>query len=116
MTAEQAYDIARKEFYDLRMREDIERRIAAEEAQATGATFGKSYLELGIEMEGKYLEQWRKDTTAFILRRRQRRAAFQIIEFNPASVDDGFIPMVESDETGAGTEAGEEAPKMSALG
>lgn len=75
-----AYDLARKEFYDLRMREDIERRVAAEEALYVGAKFGKSYLEIGIEMEEKALEGWRRSATADILRRRQRNS-FTVSEF-----------------------------------
>ncbi|PUU77305.1 mitochondrial ribosomal protein S25-domain-containing protein [Tuber borchii] len=98
MSAEKAYDMARKEFYDLRLQEDIERRIAVEEARACGATFGKTYLELGIEMEEKYLEQWRKDTIAFILRRRQRQSTFKVIEFTSASTEEGFIPAIEAEE------------------
>ncbi|PWW78990.1 mitochondrial ribosomal protein [Tuber magnatum] len=104
MTAERAYDIARKEFYNLRLQEDIERRIAIEEARACGATFGKTYLEIGIEIEEKYLEQWRKDTVAFILRRRQRQSAFKVIEFTPASTEEGFIPLVEAEEGEGGRE------------
>lgn len=80
MTEKAAYDIARSEFYDIRMREDIERRVAAEEALAVGAKFGKSYLEIGIEMEEKALEAWRKSATADILRRRQRNT-FTVSEF-----------------------------------
>ncbi|RPB05093.1 mitochondrial ribosomal protein [Choiromyces venosus 120613-1] len=98
MTAEKAYDTARKEFYDLRLQEDIERRIAIEEARACGATFGKTYLELGIEMEERYLEQWRKDTISFILRRRQRQSTFKVIEFTTASTEEGFIPASEVEE------------------
>jgi len=104
LSAEKAYDMARKEFYDLRLQEDIERRIAVEEARACGATFGKTYLELGIEMEEKYLEQWRKDTIAFILRRRQRQSTFKVIEFTSASTEEGFIPAIEAEE-GEGGEA-----------
>jgi len=102
MTAEKAYDTARKEFYDLRLQEDIERRIAIEEARACGATFGKTYLELGVEMEEKYLEQWRRDTVAFILRRRQRQSAFKVIEFTSASTEEGFIPAIEAEEVEGG--------------
>ncbi|OQD73858.1 hypothetical protein PENDEC_c013G02350 [Penicillium decumbens] len=54
-----AYDIARREFYKLRLREDIERRVAAEEAEATGAKFGPSYLEIGMELENQQYEKWK---------------------------------------------------------
>ncbi len=55
----QAYDIARKEFYDLRLQEDVERRVAKEEAMSTGAYFGPSQLEIGMELENKEFERWK---------------------------------------------------------
>ena len=55
-----AYDQARREFYEERLQEDVERRIAKEEALATGAYFGKSVLEIGMELEDKMYEKWRK--------------------------------------------------------
>ncbi|KAJ5171595.1 Mitochondrial ribosomal protein S25 [Penicillium coprophilum] len=39
MTKSAAYDTARREFYRLRLQEDIQRRVAAEEAAAYGAEF-----------------------------------------------------------------------------
>ncbi|KAJ8242767.1 hypothetical protein LV156_000377 [Aspergillus fumigatus] len=59
MTKSAAYDIARREFYRLRLQEDIERRVAAEEAEATGATFGPSLLEVGMELENQEYERWK---------------------------------------------------------
>ena len=56
----QAYDMARKEFYDLRLQEDIERRVAKEEAISTGAYFGPSQLEIGMELENKEFERWKR--------------------------------------------------------
>ncbi len=55
----QAYDVARKEFYALRHEEEVERRIAREEATWTGAYFGKSALEVGMELEDKIYESWK---------------------------------------------------------
>ncbi|RMJ27809.1 hypothetical protein PHISP_01303 [Aspergillus sp. HF37] len=60
MTKGAAYDIARREFYRLRLREDIERRVAAEEAQAFGADFGPSRLEIGMQLENEEFERWKK--------------------------------------------------------
>jgi small subunit ribosomal protein S23 len=54
-----AYDIARREFYKLRLQEDIQRRVAAEEAEATGANFGPSYLEIGMDLENQQYEKWK---------------------------------------------------------
>lgn len=59
MTKSNSYDIARREFYKLRLKEDIQRRVAAEEAQATGANFGPSYLEIGMELENAQHEKWK---------------------------------------------------------
>ena len=60
MTKAGAYDQARKEFYKLRLHEDVRRRVAKEEALATGAYFHKSTLEVGMEIEDKQYEEWKK--------------------------------------------------------
>jgi small subunit ribosomal protein S23 len=60
MTSAKAYDQARQEFYAIRHQEDVERRVAKEEALATGAYFGKSMLEIGMELEDKTYESWKK--------------------------------------------------------
>jgi small subunit ribosomal protein S23 len=60
MTEEKAYDIVRREFYALRHEEDVERRIAKEEAMKVGAYFGKSFLQIGMELEDRQYENWRK--------------------------------------------------------
>ncbi|KAJ5759727.1 37S ribosomal protein S25 [Penicillium odoratum] len=60
MTVSAAYDIARQEFYKLRLQEDIERRVAAEEAEATGAKFGPTFLEIGMELENQQFEKWKE--------------------------------------------------------
>lgn len=59
LTRAQAYDQARKEFYDERLREAIERLVAKEEALSTGAYFGKSALQVGMEMEDREYEKWK---------------------------------------------------------
>jgi len=56
----EAYDKARKEFYDLRHTEDIERRVAKEEALYVGAVFAKGPLEIGMELEDKAWNHWRE--------------------------------------------------------
>lgn len=60
ITKQEAYDIARKEFYKLRHQEDIERRVAQEEARATGAYFAPSLLEVGMELENQEYERWKE--------------------------------------------------------
>ncbi|KAI1084011.1 mitochondrial ribosomal protein [Whalleya microplaca] len=60
MQKEKAYDIVRREFYALRQEEEVERRIAKEEASMVGAYFGKSHLQVGVELEDKNYESWKK--------------------------------------------------------
>ena len=54
-----AYDRARREFYFFRHREDVERRVAKEEALATGAYFGLGPNEVGMELENRQYEEWK---------------------------------------------------------
>lgn len=54
-----AYDIARKEFYDARHSQEIERRVAREEALFTGAQFGPGALEVGMLLEDQKFEEWK---------------------------------------------------------
>ena len=75
ITPAQAYDQARKEFYDLRLQEDVERRIAKEEALSTGAQFGKSTLDIGMELEDKEFEKWKEWAAKEVQLQEQRQAA-----------------------------------------
>ncbi|KAL2315640.1 37S ribosomal protein S25, mitochondrial [Schizosaccharomyces pombe] len=58
MPVENAYDQARKEFYHLRAEQEIQQRVAHDQAQALGAVFTKSDLELGYEMDQNALNSW----------------------------------------------------------
>ncbi|KAF2101085.1 37S ribosomal protein Rsm25, partial [Rhizodiscina lignyota] len=60
MTKAAAYDVARREFYDKRHEQEIERRVAKEEALHYGAYFGKSTLEIGEELEDAVWEKWKE--------------------------------------------------------
>ena len=75
ITSAQAYDKARKEFYDLRLQEDVERRVAKEEAMSTGAYFGRSALAIGMELEDKEYERWKEWATKEVVVAEQRQAA-----------------------------------------
>ncbi|KAK4166223.1 mitochondrial ribosomal protein S25-domain-containing protein [Cladorrhinum sp. PSN259] len=66
MSRRAAYDKARKEFYDLRQSEEIESRIAVEEARMVGAYFGKTDLQVGMEMEDQTYNAWKKWATGEI--------------------------------------------------
>jgi small subunit ribosomal protein S23 len=61
-----AYDIARREFYAHRHRAEVRSRIAKEEAQHVGAYFGKGPLEVGMELEDRSWENWKKWATVQI--------------------------------------------------
>ena len=75
ITPAQAYDQARKEFYNLRLQEDVERRVAKEEAMATGAFFGPSALDIGTQLEDKEYELWKEWALKEIATMEQRQAA-----------------------------------------
>ena len=59
ITKSHAYDIARKEFYFHRHIEDVERRIAKEEAMHVGAWFGPGPLEISMQLENKIYNNWK---------------------------------------------------------
>ncbi|ROT35218.1 mitochondrial ribosomal protein [Sodiomyces alkalinus F11] len=60
MSKDRAYDVARREFYALRQEEEIEKRVAREEARYVGAYFGKNRLDISQVLEGKEFETWKK--------------------------------------------------------
>ena len=98
-----AYDQARREFYEERLQEDIERRVAKEEAQATGAYFGKSMLEVGMELEDRQYEKWREWAGREVTEQKQRQASMY------TSVDNSSMAISADDpETIAGLEELEE--------
>lgn len=66
-----AYDKARKEFYEVRHTQEIERRVAREEALWTGAEFGPSPLAIGMELEDQKYEEWREWASKEILAYKQ---------------------------------------------
>ncbi|KAF2491261.1 37S ribosomal protein Rsm25 [Lophium mytilinum] len=73
-TQSAAYDQARREFYHHRHLEEVGRRIAKEEALATGAYFGKGPLEVGMELEDKAYEQWKEWAAKQTEERKQQTA------------------------------------------
>jgi len=60
LAKQQAYDIARKEYYYHRHIEAVEQRTAREEALATGAHFGKGTLEISMALEDAQFEDWKE--------------------------------------------------------
>ncbi|RSM03564.1 hypothetical protein CEP52_007297 [Fusarium oligoseptatum] len=54
-----AYDITRREFYRLRQEEEIEKRVAVEEARHVGAYFGKTRIDVSHSLEDREFENWK---------------------------------------------------------
>lgn len=54
-----AYDKVRREFYRLRQAEEVENRVAIEEAKYVGAYFGKTRLDVGMQLEDQEFEKWK---------------------------------------------------------
>lgn len=100
MTKARAYDQARQEFYEERLKEDVERRVAKEEAMATGAYFGKSMLQIGMELEDKEYERWKQWALKEITEAKQKQASVYTGLDNPAA-----IPSIDDPETLASLEA-----------
>ena len=72
-----AYDIARKEFYAVRLEQDIQKRVAAEEALSVGAIFDTPYFDIMFEREGQVLREWRnKASQDLAIRKHRRNAAY----------------------------------------
>jgi len=101
MTSAKAYDIARQEFYALRHEEEVERRVAKEEALSTGAYFGKTRLEIGMELEDKHYEEWKEWAIREVAAiDRQRDAAYTGVGTESSTVATD-IEVTASDPEGA---------------
>ncbi|KAF2864046.1 hypothetical protein K470DRAFT_254372 [Piedraia hortae CBS 480.64] len=70
-----AYNIARKEFYRVRHAQEIEERVAREEALSTGAFFGPGPLEVGMQLEDQKYEEWKKWAAREIMAMKQQQAS-----------------------------------------
>ncbi|KAG9777531.1 Small ribosomal subunit protein mS23 [Exophiala dermatitidis] len=77
ITVAQAYDIARKEFYTLRRQEETRNRIAAEEARHMGAQFGKSAIQISMQIENQMYNDWERWSRQQVAEQTQRAAAFE---------------------------------------
>ncbi|KAI2622849.1 mitochondrial ribosomal protein S25 [Xylaria nigripes] len=111
MTRQKAYDIARREFYALRQTEDIERRIAKEEAMKVGAYFGKSAIQVSMEIEDRQFDYWKKWAGRQIQKvQAEQDAAYTNFgaaeEADPDTVD---ADLEESTETASETETADKS-------
>jgi small subunit ribosomal protein S23 len=95
----QAYDIARKEFYAHRLREDVERRVAAEEAEAVGADFGKSLNMRSLEIEDQMYQDWERWSRQTVMENMQKSAAFtgRQLQSGPGAESVGDVVEDEAD-------------------
>lgn len=101
-----AYDIARKEFYAHRLREDIERRVAAEEAQAVGADLEETYNQRSLQTEDQVYEDWERWSKQTVLQNTQRNAAFigQQVGNDSSSLDlDDELPEEQNGQEALGS-------------
>ncbi|RDL37785.1 uncharacterized protein BP5553_05218 [Venustampulla echinocandica] len=92
----EAYDIARKEFYALRHEEEVERRVAKEEALWTGAYFGKGVLEVSMGLEDKIYADWMEWATKNVGEMdRLREAAYTSVPTPDDAVEEDVDPLAE---------------------
>jgi small subunit ribosomal protein S23 len=68
---ELAYDKARKEFYQLRMDQDVERQVAKEEALHYDAYFDIGEIERSVAKESEAFEDWKVWAIAEVEKDRQ---------------------------------------------
>ena len=109
----QAYDKARKEFYFYRHREDVERRVAKEEALATGAYFGKGPIEIGMELENQQWEEWKAWALKEMEKEKQQAgAAYSGTDTEEADMtaEKQEEALDESGSIASGSQAGLDAP------
>lgn len=104
LSKNEAYDVARKEFYALRHEEEVERRVAKEEALWVGASFGKGMLEVGMELEDKAYEGW-KEWAELEIQAMERRRDAAYTGVGTKNADDESSALDETIETELDEEA-----------
>ncbi|KAF2150534.1 mitochondrial ribosomal protein [Myriangium duriaei CBS 260.36] len=116
MSKGEAYDKARKEFYAKREREEVMRRIAREEALYAGAEFGKSVLEVGMELEDKAFEEWKAWAENEVVTMRQvQGSVYSGTDVTESDLDTEEHNMLEEadSETAEGSTEGEQTKPQS---
>ncbi|KAI2632307.1 mitochondrial ribosomal protein [Hypoxylon sp. NC1633] len=98
VTKDQAYDKVRREFYALRQEEEVERRIAKEEAQIVGAYFGQSFIQVGLKLEDEQYENWKRWASRQIdAIRAEKESAYTNFGTEEADVDNIDVDEAEED-------------------
>jgi small subunit ribosomal protein S23 len=102
ITKDKAYDMTRREFYRLRQEEDIERRVAVEEARMVGAYFGQSFMQVGMHLESMEHERWKKWAVSEMDAIRTEQQDSQVLgmdapdsQLDLDNVDDGLSEAIE---------------------
>jgi small subunit ribosomal protein S23 len=94
MTRDQAYDSARRELYGLRHKEEVEKRVAQEEARMVGAYFGRSQLQVGRELENMEYEKWKRWAERMQAKQdAQNNSAY--VSFSNENENEGTAPAAE---------------------
>ncbi|KPM45670.1 hypothetical protein AK830_g998 [Neonectria ditissima] len=87
MGKRKAYDMTRREFYRIRQEEQIEKRVAIEEARHVGAYFGKTRIDVAHHLEDREFENWKiwagKETEKQEARRNTEVESFGVEEEDP---------------------------------
>lgn len=100
LSQNEAYDITRREFYRLRQEEEIEKRVALEEAKHVGAYFGLNRIDVGHILEDQQFENWKvwagKETA-----KAEARKNSEIEEFTIEEADNAAAPEVDAVEEAA---------------
>ncbi|KAF2461287.1 mitochondrial ribosomal protein S25-domain-containing protein [Lineolata rhizophorae] len=105
-----AYDTARKEFYAVRHKEDVQRRVAREEALHVGAYFGLGALQVGMQLEDAAWDEAREWAAKEVqLARQLGAAASTTAQVTSAGVESGDLEAV-AEEEGAQLEESLEMP------
>lgn len=96
----EAYDITRREFYRLRQEEEIESRVAIEEAKHVGAYFGLNRVAVGHIMEDRQFENWKvwagKENAKI-----EARSSAEIEEFGTEELEEATAAEAEKAEATA---------------
>ncbi|ORY56907.1 37S ribosomal protein rsm25 [Pseudomassariella vexata] len=85
----QAYDQVRREFYALRQEEEIERRVAREEARMVGSYFGQTFIQVGMLLEDQQYEKWKKwaEAQTALIKAEQSEAYASFSNEDPDNLD-----------------------------
>ncbi|KAM0428602.1 hypothetical protein ACHAPT_006963 [Fusarium lateritium] len=102
-----AYDVTRREFYRLRQEEEIEKRVAVEEARHVGAYFGKTRIDVSHDLEDREYENWKlwagKETERFEARRNSEIESFGLEEEEGGTGGEDIAAAVEGAEADKAT-------------